>query len=147
MLSAQSRQEEAIAFLDDSVARYPKSVLLRTTYSRQLVDAADYKGALEQFRRLHELKPDDAEISFGYAMLATQQEQWDEARPVWQELRGDPERRDEASYYLAQIEEQAGNDDLAIGLFGTVTGSELKVDAVMRMAKALYSSRSGTSRK
>ena len=137
VLAAQSRQDEAIAFLDDSVARYPKSVLLRTTYSRQLVDAADYGGALEQFRRLHELKPDDAEISFGYAMLATQQEQWDEARPVWQALRGEPERRDEASYYLAQIEEQAGNDDLAIGLFGTVTGSELKVDAVMRMARIL----------
>ena len=137
VLVAQSRRGEAIAFLGDSVARYPDSVMLRTTYSRQLVDAADYASALEQFRRLHELQPDDGEIGFGYAMLATQQEQWDEARPVWQTLRGEPERRDEASYYLAQIEEQAGNDDLAIGLYRTVTGSELKVDAVMRLARIL----------
>lgn len=137
VLVAQSRREDAIDFLERSVARYPDSVLLRTTFSRQLVDTADYERALEQFRELHKLKPDDDEIGFGYAMLATQQEQWDEARPVWQTLRGDPERRDEASYYLAQIEEQAGNDDLAVGLFRSVDGSELKVDAVMRLARIL----------
>ena len=70
-------------------------------------------------------------------MLATQQEQWAEARPLWQALRGSSERRDEASYYLAQIEERAGNDELAIGLYRSVGGSELKVDAVMRMAQVL----------
>jgi tetratricopeptide (TPR) repeat protein len=119
------------------VRGYPDSTLLRTSYARLLVDAADYPLALEQFRALHRLSPDDEEISFGYAMLATQQEYWDEARPLWQELRASPGRRDEASYYLAQIEEQAGNDDLAIGLFRTVSGSELKVDAIMRMAQIL----------
>lgn len=137
VLVAQSRREEALDFLDESVRRYPDSALLRTTYSRQLVDAADYQRALEQFRALHRLKPDDDEIAFGYAMLATQQEQWDEARPQWQALRGSPERRDEASYYLAQIEERTGNDELAIGLFRAVDGSELKIDAVMRLSQIL----------
>jgi len=137
VMVAQSRNEEAIGFLGDSVDKYPDSILLRTTYSRQLVDAADYPRALEQFRNLHRLSPDDDEIMFGYAMLATQQEQWDEARPVWQALRGNPERRDEASYYLAQIEEQVENHDLAVGLYRTVTGSELKVDAVMRLSQIL----------
>jgi tetratricopeptide (TPR) repeat protein len=110
---------------------------LRTAYSRLLVDAGDYPRALEQFRALHRLNPEDHEIAFGYAMLATQQEQWDEARPVWQMLRGQADRRDEASYYLAQIEEQAGNDELAIGLFRSVGGTELKVDAIMRMAQIM----------
>ena len=137
VLVAQNRRDEALAFIDESVRRYPQSVLLRTTYSRLLVDAADYPRALEQFRALHRLAPQDDELAFGYAMLATQQEQWTEARPLWQGLRGSAERRDEASYYLAQIEEQAGNDDLAIGLFRSVGGSELKVDAVMRMAQIL----------
>jgi len=137
VLVAQSRRDEALAFLGDSVKRYPDSALLRTTYSRLLVDAADYGLALEQFRNLHRLQPDDDEVTFGYAMLATQQEQWDEARALWQTLRASPERRDEASYYLAQIEEQAGKDDLAIGLFRTVSGSELKIDAVIRAAQIL----------
>ncbi|MCB1727853.1 MAG: tetratricopeptide repeat protein, partial [Gammaproteobacteria bacterium] len=137
VLVAQNRREEALSFIDESVRRYPQSVLLRTTYSRLLVDAADYPRALEQFRALHRLAPQDDELAFGYAMLATQQEQWAEARPLWQALRGSSERRDEASYYLAQIEERAGNDELAIGLYRSVGGSELKVDAVMRMAQVL----------
>ena len=137
VLVAQNRRDDALAFLEASVRRQADSTLLRTTYARMLVDAADYQGALEQFRNLSRLQPEDTELVFGYAMLATQQEQWDEARPIWQNLRGDPDRRDEASYYLAQIEEQDGNDEVAIGLFGTVQGSELKVDAVMRMAQIL----------
>ena len=135
VLVAQERRDEALAFLGDSVESYPDSVLLRRTYSRQLVDAVDYPRALEQFRALHRLTPDDQEITFGFAMLATQQSQWDEARPLWQTLRGKPERRNEASYYLAQIEEENGNDELAIGLYRTVGGDELRVDAIMRMAR------------
>ena len=135
VLAAQSRHDEALAFLDESVARYPDSVLLRTTYSRQLVDAGDYPEALAQFRALHALTPDDQEITFGFAMLATQQEQWDEARSLWQALRGNRDRKDEASYYLAQIEETEGNDELAIGLYRTVSGGELKIDATMRLAR------------
>jgi tetratricopeptide (TPR) repeat protein len=135
VLVAQNRRDEALDFLKSSVRRDSDSVLLRTTYARMLVDAGDYSAALEQFRSLTRLQPDDDELVFGYAMLATQQEQWDEARRLWQGLRGDPDRRDEASYYLAQIEEQNGNDDLAIGLFATVQDGELKIDAVMRMAE------------
>jgi tetratricopeptide (TPR) repeat protein len=135
VLVAQDRSDEAVAFLGKSVAAQPDSVPLRTSYSRLLVDAGDYPGALRQFKALHRLTPDDQEITFGYAMLATQQESWDEARNLWQELRNTDDRRDEATYYLAQIEEQAGNDDLAIGLYRSVSGRELKVDAVMRMAQ------------
>lgn len=137
VLVAQGNSDQALVFLGQSVRRYPDSALLRTSYARLLVDAADYPLALEQFRALHRLTPDDDEIAFGYAMLATQQEHRDEARPLWQKLRGSPGRRDEASYYLAQIEEQDGNNDLAIGLFQTVGGSELKIDAIMRMARIL----------
>jgi tetratricopeptide (TPR) repeat protein len=137
VLVAQSQRDQALSFLAGSVRSYPDSVLLRTAYSRLLVDAGDYSRALEQFRALHSLSPNDNEIAFGYAMLATQQEQWEEARPLWQELRGDADRRDEASYYLAQIEEEEANDELAIGLFRSVGGTELKVDAIMRMAQIM----------
>jgi tetratricopeptide (TPR) repeat protein len=137
VLVAQDRNDDAISFLQESVHEFPDSVALRTALSRQLVDATDYRAALEQFRELHELTPDDDEIAFGYAMLASQQEQWDEARPVWQALRGNPERRDEATYYLAQTEEEVGNTDLALGLYGSVDGDEYKVDAGIRQARLL----------
>jgi tetratricopeptide (TPR) repeat protein len=135
VLVAQERRDAALALMEESVDDFPDSVLLRTSYSRLLVDAGDYQEALRQFQALHRLTPDDLEITFGYAMLATQQQSWDEARALWQELRSTSERRDEATYYLAQIEEEAGNADLAIGLYRTVSGPELKVDAVMRIAQ------------
>jgi tetratricopeptide (TPR) repeat protein len=134
LLVAGDRRDEAVALLADSVDRAPDSSLLRTAYSRLLVDVGDYAGALAQFAALHVLDPEDDEITFGYAMLATQQESWDEARELWQQLREDRERRDEASYYLAQIEEQAGNDELAIELYQSVTG-ELEIDAGMRLSQ------------
>jgi tetratricopeptide (TPR) repeat protein len=137
VLVAQGRPDDARAFLEESVKDYPDSITLRTTLSRQLVSLADYPAALDEFRALHELAPDDDEIAFGYAMLATQQERWDEARPVWQELRGDLARRDEATYYLAQIEEEVGKDELAIGLYRSVGGDDFKVDAQMRLARLL----------
>jgi tetratricopeptide (TPR) repeat protein len=135
VMVAQDRRDDAVTLLADSVRDYPDSVALRTSYSRLLVDVGDYAGALKQFQALHELTPDDEEITFGYAMLATQQESWDEARALWQELRSSGDRRNEASYYLAQIEEEAGNNDLAIGLYRSVSGNELKVDAMMRTAQ------------
>lgn len=135
VLVALNQRDEALDFLDDSIRQYPKSALLRTSYARLLVDASRYPEALGQFRELHRLKPADDELAFGYAMLATQQEVWDEARKLWQELRGNPDRHDEASYYLGQIEEENGNDEAAIGLYRAVKGRELKVDAVMRLAR------------
>jgi tetratricopeptide (TPR) repeat protein len=137
VLVAQDRRPDALELLDQSVRQMPSSAVLRTAYSRLLIDAGDYPEALEQFRQLHAAAPDEREITFGYAMLATQQSRWDEARPLWQALRGDPDRRDEAGYYLAQIEERAGNDELALGLYRTVNNDELRVDAAMRIARIL----------
>ncbi len=137
VLVAQKRRDEALGLLDDSVRQFPKNVLLRTTYARMLVDANDYGESLAQFRKLTALQPDDEELMFGYAMLATQQERWKEARSAWEKLRKRPGRRDEATYYLAQIEEQNENQELAIDLFGAVEGGEFKVDAVIRLARIL----------
>jgi tetratricopeptide (TPR) repeat protein len=137
VLVAQGQREAALEVLDDSVRGYPDSVLLRTTFARLLVDASRYEDALAQFRRLHRLDPDDQDLTFAYAMLATQQEQWDEARDLWQALRANPDRRDEASYYLAQVEQQSGSEDTAIGLYRSVGGKALKADAAMRLAQIL----------
>lgn len=137
VLVAQKRRDEALELLDASVRRYPDSVLLRTTYARMLVDANKYSASLKQFRELNVRQPDDEELLFGYAMLATQQERWKEARPAWQKLRKRPGRRDEATYYLAQIEQQNENHDLAIKLFRAVEGDQFKVDAAIRTAQIL----------
>lgn len=137
VLIAQDRRDEAIVSLAAAVDALPESERLRSTYARTLVDAGRYSEALVQFRRLHALVPDDDDTLFGYAMLATQQREWDEARGLWQRLRNDPERRDEASYYLGRVEEASGNSDTAVGLFRTVGRGDLRVDASISAAQIL----------
>jgi tetratricopeptide (TPR) repeat protein len=137
VLTAQERRDESIVSLGEAVEALPRSERLRSTYARTLVDAGRYAEALQQFRRLHELVPDDDDALFGYAMLATQQREWGEARGLWQKLRNDPERRDEASYYLGRVEEASGNSDTAIGLFRSVSRGDLRVDAAISAAQIL----------
>ena len=79
---------------------------MRTTYSRIWSMPADYAEALAQFRKLLQAWQPDDEVAYGYAMLATQQKRWVEARPLWQELRNDAKHKDEASNFLAQIEKE-----------------------------------------
>jgi tetratricopeptide (TPR) repeat protein len=97
----------------------------------------DYAGALREFRILHSAYPANNEITYGFAMLASQQESWAEARAAWQALRNEGERFDEATYYLGQLEEANGNNDLAVGLYGVVDSAEFRTDALIRRTALL----------
>lgn len=140
VLTELGRQDQALRHLAMGVEEFPKDRLLRISYARMLVSVGDYPAALTQFRALHENGELDHEVRYGYAMLATQQSHWDEARAQWQSLRGESKFRDEASYFLGQVEEADGNRDLAIGLYRSVTRGEYKVDAVIRAVSLLADS-------
>jgi tetratricopeptide (TPR) repeat protein len=129
--------EQAEQQLGAAVERYPDDKALRTSYARLLVSNEQYPQALAQFRTLVDRSPKDDELRYGYAMLATQQHQWAQARQAWQKLRASARYRDEASYFLAQVEQAEGHRDLAIGLYRSVGPGELKVDAVIRLSSLL----------
>lgn len=135
MLTSLGRGAEARAMLQEGVQQYPDDVLLRNAYARTLVEASAYAEALEQFRRLRQQLPDDDEILYAIAVLAGQTRQWDEAREAWQTLRNLGKRYDEATYYLGQVEEQAGKPAVAAGLYAAVQEGPLRVDAALRLAQ------------
>ncbi len=137
VLVARKQVDQALEVLALGVKNTPEDKLLRKTYARLLIGAGRNALALKQFRVLHAANSDDVEVAYGYAMLATEQEALDEARGVWQELRGNAEYHAEASYFLAQIEEKAGNQELALGLYRGVTQGPLAVDAAIRAARLL----------
>jgi tetratricopeptide (TPR) repeat protein len=105
-----------------------------------LVGEQDYDKALEQFRELYKRDSKDHEVHYAYAMLATQQNAWEEARGLWQALRANSRYKDEATYFLAQVEELSGNTELAIGLYRSVGKGDFRVDAVIRGAGLLAES-------
>ena len=137
VLVAQGRPAEGIQHLSETLKTYPDNRLVRLSYARLLVAERKYGLALEEFRRLHKSDKDDREVHYAYAMMATQQSAWDEARPLWQSLRNDPKFRDEATYFLGQVEELDGNSALAIGLYKSVDKSHFRVDALIRAASLL----------
>ena len=130
-LVASGEPVQGLQLLQRSVADYPKDATLRMSYARLLVTQQDFPAALEQFRVLYRQEPENVEVQYAYAMLASQQEAWKQAREVWQLLRARPKYADEATYFLAQVEEFDGNSTLAQGLYRS-TGGEFRVDAVIR---------------
>ena len=106
----------ALAGLSKALLAQPRSLPLRTTRARLLVDMSDHEGALRDFRRLREQEPANPEYLYAVGMLAMHGEHWGEAREVWQQLRSQGgDHLAEASYFLAQVEEMAGKPELAAG--------------------------------
>lgn len=137
VLVARGLNAEGLDQIAGAVAEYPDNHLMRLSYARLLVAQHKYHEALEQFRELSRRDSEDQEARYAYAMLATQQSAWDEARPLWQELRNHPKFRDEASYFLGQVEELDDNPELAIGLYLSVGKSDFRVDAIIRASDLL----------
>jgi len=76
-------------------------------------------------------------------MLATQESEWAIAQRLWQTLRNDPKHQHEATYFLAQIEEQLDNDDIAAGLYRAVGEGEHQTDALLRLSVVLLRQEKG----
>jgi len=140
VLVARGRTAQGLRHLALAVTEYPENQLMRLSYARLLVGEQDYDKALEQFRELYKRDSQDHEVHYAYAMLATQQSHWEEARGLWQALRANSRYKDEATYFLAQVEELSGNTELAIGLYRSVGKGDFRVDAVIRGAALLAES-------
>ena len=137
VLVARKAPQMALEVLATGVQREPENKLLRKSYARLLVANGRHAQALDQFRELHDLSSGDVEVAYGYAMLATDQKAWDEARGIWQQLRDEPKYRTEAGYFLGQIEEHEGNDELALELYRSIDEGPLMTDAAIRAARLL----------
>ena len=60
VLQARGRTDEAIAFLDQSLSKVPKSTSLRLLKLALLENKDDAEGVIAIFRELTELEPDNA---------------------------------------------------------------------------------------
>ena len=137
VLVAQKRTGEALEVLSEGLEIDPDDSLLRTSYARLLVALGRYQEALKQFAELHRRTPEDMDTLYGYAMLASQQEDYGLARGLWRKLRADPRHRAEATYFLAQIEELDGHPREALDLYLKVVRGPLVVDAAIRAAELM----------
>lgn len=136
VLATQGREQEATRKLGKSIQRLPDNKVLRLAYGRLLVDSNQYEKALAQFEAAQEIDPEDLGTLYAVAMLATQIEDYKTARNAWNQLRSgnDKEKRNDATYFLAQIEELEGNTQKAMDLYAEIKDGKIHTDAQLRLA-------------
>jgi tetratricopeptide (TPR) repeat protein len=130
--------DEALRYLGDYLARYPKARDVRLNYARLLVNAKRYADARAQFEALTAEFPDNADVGMAVALLAIQANDHDAAEAQLKRVLAlnykDP---DVVRYYLGQLYEERKRYDEALKWYGAVTQGEQYINAQSRYAGIL----------
>lgn len=135
ILTRLGRDEDALQFIADAVARWPDEPRLRLFYARKLVDMKRYAEAREQFGILLEQQPQMVDALYALGLLNLQLREPDKARGYFERLIAAGQRLDEAHYYLGQAWEMDKRYDRAIEQYREVREGKLYVDARIRIAR------------
>ncbi len=135
ILELQGRKDAAVEALRAAAGAHP-SALLYQALGQALTRQKRYREALEAYRKALELAPKNQDLLATVGLLAIQNKEWQLARDSWRRLarEGDLQRRQEAWYFLGQIEELQKHFDQAIEYYRKVRQGRLVPDARLRMA-------------
>ena len=133
LLLAEGKRGEARSLSEQYLAAHPGDQGLRMLYGQLLVDEEDYAGARTVFSRLLAERPKDPDVLFAAGILSLELDELDAARGFLTRLYQTGERRDEASFYLGQLEERAGQSETAIDWYAKAQGTNL-LEAQIRTA-------------
>ncbi|MGH8561978.1 MAG: tetratricopeptide repeat protein, partial [Nevskiales bacterium] len=123
---------------DRALRSSSEPILLRIAYARLLLEAEQSEAAAEQYREVLRKDGSNPDALFALALLSLQANKLDEAYRHLLTLFESGQRRDEAAWFLAQIEEDRGHYREAHTWYGAVTGGNRVVDALLRRAFTLY---------
>jgi len=133
LLISEGKRGEARTLLEEMVTASPEDQALGTLYGQFLVEEKDYAKARGVFERLLKDQPKAADTLFAAGILSLELGDPDSARIYMTRLYQTGERRDEASYYLGQVEERAKHPAAAIDWYAKAQGANT-VEAQVRIA-------------
>lgn len=133
LLLSEGKREEARALLVELVAAAPDDHALRMLYGQFLVEEKEFSEARGVFEALLADQPKAPDVLFAVGILSLELEDIDAARIHLTRLYQTGERRDEASFYLGQVEERAKHPAAAIDWYVKAQGANA-VDAQVRIA-------------
>ena len=128
------RIDDGLNQVKATIERFPKDQDLRLNYARALIEARRYDEARPLFAELLRKNPKDTELRYTVALLALDGKDLTTAERELRALLKTPERADAAAYYLGRLEEQRDNEEAAREWYARVKNSELRVDALIRLA-------------
>ncbi len=102
ILHQLGRTEEALAKLKQLVLEHPQNPALRLQYARSLLKT-DLTGALEQFTRLMEADPNNADITLTLALIEYEKGLLKQAKEHFESLNKHARHGSAAQFYLGRI--------------------------------------------
>lgn len=137
ILASQGDNQAAEASLKKAVRKLPEKKSLHQAYGRMLVENQQYPQAIKAFKKAYELEPTDMDTLYAVGMLAMQAEDWPTARDSWSILltSDDREKRDDANYFLGQVEELNQNPDQAMNYYMAVGRGKTYMESRLRLAR------------
>ncbi len=135
ILNLQGRGQEAEATLRRALREHPSATLWQAL-GRLLMQQNRHREALDAFRRASRMDPANHELRTAIGLLAIQLRDWELARRTWLELAEDPDfpRREEAWFFLGQIEELQKHPQQAIEYYARVRDGRFRQEADLRRA-------------
>jgi len=137
ILASQGDNLAAETSLKKAVRKLPEKKSLHQAYGRILVENQQYQKAIKAFRKAYELEPTDLDALYAVGMLAMQAEDWEVAHDSWSILltSHDREKRDDANYFLGQIEELNQHPDQAMNYYMAVGKGKTYMESRLRLAR------------
>lgn len=117
---AHASSTDAIESLASFLEDYPDNLKVRLSYARMLVDTRDLQNGLAQFKELVTQAPNNADVVYGYGILAIQNNLLDIAETQFQNLINLKRREAEARQSMGLIFELRNQTDEAISWYHSV---------------------------
>jgi tetratricopeptide (TPR) repeat protein len=137
-IAARTSTAQAITYLQAFVDRNPMARDVHLQLARALVGEKRYDEARQHFNQLLKGFPNNPDVVYPVALLALQQNDLVVAETQFNRLLTlDIPDKSIAYYYLAQIAEEKGKLDEALGLYAKVESGDQMIQARMRSAQIL----------
>jgi len=130
--------KQALEVLQQFLSRYPNARDIRLQYARALLEQKEYKSAREEFQRLSQDAPENADMAFAIALISLQMNDLSGAEAQLQAaLNKGKKEQDTIQYYLGQLSEAKENEADALTHYRLVKAGEYQFSAQIRVAYLL----------
>ncbi|MGS2717674.1 tetratricopeptide repeat protein [Eionea flava] len=133
LLQLSHQNEAALKKLKTYVEQSPDNHRLRLVYAR-LLSQSDLTGAYQQFTILAEQSPNQLDIRFSRALLATELEKMTVAKPLFESLLNVNYQPDNVNFYLGHIADFQEQTDTALAYYLAVKQGDHFLSAQYRAA-------------
>lgn len=137
-LIRMGKVDKAKTTIEKTLSKNPENVQLRLSYARLLLEAEQTQAAVNEYLLVLQQDDSNAEALFALGLLSLGTRDFDQAYVHFHALYDVGERRDDAAWYLGQIEERRGHFREAYGWYGQVAEGSQVLPAIARRSYMLY---------